>query len=196
MRVPAPGTRARGWTTVDLIVSATTAMAVLGALGGLVGTGSRHLLATGLRLETDDMVAAAFESFAFDVRRAGWDPTAAAIEAVLAARDDTVTLQADLDGDGTIDAASEERIRWACLGEPPRLARIVGAQSMPLAGDVVACRFAFFDANGRVLPAPPGGLDPAGRRAVRAIRLALALRPVGLDTPTVRETIVARRDPP
>lgn len=186
----------RGWTTIELLVSAAVTLAVLGALGGLVGTGSRLLLGTGLRVETDDMVAAAFESFAFDVRRTGWNPRAGDLEAVLAASGDSLTLQADLDGNGAIDSGSEERVRWACLSGPPRLSRIVGSQSMPLAGDVRGCRFTYFDRNGAVMAVPPTGLDLVGRQAVRAIRLALALQPPGLDTPAVRETLVARRDTP
>ena len=185
-----------GFTVVELLVAGTVGLVVLAALTALVGAGGRVLLGAGLRLETDDMVVSAFEAFAFDVRRAGWDPAAAGAQALVAAASDAITMEADLDGDGAIDPSSEERVRWACSSGPPRLSRIVGAQSMPAAGSVTACRFAFFDADGATLPSPPGGLDGAARAAVRAIRLDLAVRPPGLGTPTARHALVALRRMP
>ena len=66
-------------------------------------------------------------------------------------------LQADLDGDGAIDATSEELTTIACDLAGRRLSRIIGTQSLPLANGVVACALAYADASGTPLPIPPGG---------------------------------------
>ncbi len=189
--------QAAGASAVELLAAMAGTLLLLGAVCGLLATGGRLLLRAAVRLEADDVVVTALEAFAFDVRRAGWDPTAASIEGLAIAATDTLTLEADLDGNGVIDAGSEERVRWSCLRNPPRLARIVGAQSMPLANSVLACGFGFFDAQGRRLTVAPGqDLDALARRAVRAIRIDLAVRPPGLDMASVRHTIVARRSGP
>lgn len=191
------GHGASGWSAVELLAAMAGTLLLLGAVCGLLATGGRLLLRAAVRLEADDVVVTALEAFAFDVRRAGWDPTAASIEGLAVAAADTLTLEADLDGNGVIDPESEERVRWSCLQNPPRLARIVGTQSMPLANSVLACGFGFFDSQGRRLTVPPGqDLDALARRAVRAIRIDLAVRPPGLDMASVRHTIVARRSGP
>ena len=189
--------RASGWSAVELLAAMAGTLLLLGTVYGLLATGGRLLLRAAVRLEADDVVATALEAFAFDIRRTGWDPAAAGIEGLAVAAADTLTLEADLDGNGVIDPESEERVRWSCLQNPPRLARIVGTQSMPLANSVLACGFSFFDAHGRALTvAPAEALDALARRAVQAIRIDLAVRPPGLDMPTVRHAIVARRSVP
>lgn len=186
----------RGFGVAELLVGATIGLLVLGALTAALGAGGRLLLGTGLRLEADDVAVSAAEALAFDVRRAGWDPAAAGVEPLPGAAADGLTVEADLDGDGSIDATSEERVRWACLGGPPRLSRIVGVQSMPVANAVVACAFAYLDADGAPVPDPGGGLDAAARAAVRAVVLDVAVQPPGLTAAVARRTTVALRSVP
>jgi len=189
-------TRARGFGVVELLVGTMLALVVLGALVGAVGTGARVLAAAGARGEAEDALEIALEAFAFDVRRAGYDPAAAGVAPLVDGAPDRVTFAADLDGDGTLDGTSEEATGWACGGTPLRLSRIVGHQSLPLVEGLTRCGFTYVDADGRALAAPAGGLVPTDRTRVRAVGIALTALPTGLRGPSARSGAVAFRTPP
>jgi len=138
----------------------------------------------------------ATEAFALDVRRAGFDPRAAGVEPVVEASATRLGLAADLDGDGMVDGASEERTTIACDVPGGRLSRIVGAQSLPLANGVVACVLSYADATGAGLAVPPGGLDATARSRVRRATLDVAITPPGAATPTVARVSTALRVAP
>lgn len=188
------GTRAS--TLLDLLVGTTLALAVLAGLTAVVGSGARVLLGSGARAEAEDTAALAVEALTFDLRRAGYDPAAAGTTSVTEARADGLALTADLDGDGVVDPASEERVRYQYAAGSRRLSRIVGNQSLPLADGVAACGFTYLDADGVPFALPAGGLDAGARARVRAIALDLALRPSGLSSPARRSALVALRTVP
>lgn len=180
----------RGAGLAELLVGATLVLVVLAALAAGVAAGGRLLLRAGARAETEDTVHLALEALRFDVRRAGWDPAAAGVAALVDARDDGLALAADLDGDGAAATDSEESIAWRCAPAMQRLSRIVGHQSMPLADGVVACAFRYLDADGAVLTTP---LTPAELGRVRAVELTLRVRPPGLALPSARTVVAALR---
>ena len=151
----------RGTTLIELVVATGLAMLVLGACMAAVAGAGRLVAAVGGRAEVEDTAQLAVEAFRFDVRRAGFDPAAAGIQALAVARADQLTLQADLDADGTIDGASEEITRWVCATGPPRLSRIIGAQSLPVAAPVSRCALHYFDATGTELVPRPEGFQRA-----------------------------------
>jgi Tfp pilus assembly protein PilW len=184
----------RGTMLVELLVGAALALGVLAVLAAAVGGGGRALAGLGARAEGEDIAALAVEALAVDVRRAGWDPTGAGVSALTDARPDRCALAADLDADGAVNGASEEAVAWVC--GPGQLSRIVGSQSLPAAGGVVACAIGYLGADGAPLAVPAGGLDAAGRAAVRAVTLDVALRPTGLRAPTGRHVVVAFRGRP
>jgi hypothetical protein len=144
----------------------------------------------------DDLLSLGLEAFTLDVRRAGFDPGAIGLDALVEATTARLRLLADLDGDGAIDATSEELITIACDVPGGRLSRIVGTQSLPLANGVVACALAYADAGGAAVPMPPGGLDAGARRRVRRATLDLALAPPGSRVPSARSATVALRSQP
>jgi Tfp pilus assembly protein PilW len=185
--------RDRGTTLLELLVAlglglALTLTAVAASAGAL-----RLVARTAVRLEADDIVQLAVEAFLFDVRRAGFDPRATGVEAVAEATPARVVLQADLDGDGLVDAGSEEVTAYACDLAGRRLSRVLGAQSLPLANDVVGCALAYADDAGTTIPAPASGLDAATRRRVRLVTLDVALRPAGVLAASARRTSIALR---
>jgi Tfp pilus assembly protein PilW len=183
----------RGTSLVELLVATTLALLVLGALTAAVGAGARILVGGGARGEAEDTVQLALEAFEFDLRRAGWDPTAAGIAALVQATADRLRVVADLDGDGSVDAASEETTEWVCNASTRRLSRIVGRQSLPLADRVAACAFGYVGADGAPVPIPPGGLDAGACAAVRAVAFDLTLMPNGLAGATRRRLLVGLR---
>lgn len=186
----------RGFTLVELLVGLALGLLAVGLLVAGVAAGTRLLVVAGARVEATDAVVIAAESFQFDVRRAGWDPAGIDVEPLVTAQPGRVTLHADVDGDGSIDADSEEVTSYVCSIGPPRLSRIIGAQSMPVAGDVSTCGLRYLDAAGVELVAGPGGLSFTDRRAVRAIVLDLGVRPPVLAAPAMRSVPVALRSVP
>jgi prepilin-type N-terminal cleavage/methylation domain-containing protein len=185
-----------GFTLVELLVALALGLALSLAAVAAVATALRHAAGVALRAETDDIAELALEAFTLDVRRASFDPRAAGIEPVLEARTTRLVLQTDVDGDGTIDAASEELVTIACDLPGGRLSRIVGTQSLPLANGVVACALAYADATGAGIAVPPTGLDAPTRQRVRRAMLDLALVPPGSSAPTTARTTVALRVQP
>jgi hypothetical protein len=185
---------ARGSTLAELLVGTALALGVLAVLAASVGAGGRALRGLDARNEGDDTAALAVEAHAVDVQRAGWDPGAAGVEAITEARADRLAVAADLDGDGAVDAASEEAVAWVCA--PGQLSRIVGNQSLPVANGVVGCVLGYLGADGAALPIPAGGLDAAGRAAVRAVTLDLRLRPAALHAHSGRQATIALRGRP
>jgi len=188
--------RRAGFSLVELLVAMALGLAIAVAAVAAVATTLRALARLALRAEAEDVLALGLEAFTFDVRRAGFDPRGIGLAAVVEANAARLGLQADLDGDGIVDATSEESTTLACDVGGGRLSRIVGAQSLPLANGVVACALEYSDATGVTIPIPAGGLDAATRRRVRAATLAVALHPAGSSVAATRRATVALRSAP
>ena len=185
--------RSQGTSLVELLVGTLLGLLVLAALTAAVAVGGRLVAAAGARGEAEDTAQLAVEAFTFDARRAGYDPSAAGVEAVVQARPDGVTLGADLDSDGVVDTTSEEQTAYACSAANQRLSRIIGRQSLPLADGVSACGLRFFDATGAAMAVPAAGLGAADRGRIRALALDLTLIPTALHGATARTVLVALR---
>src|SRR5262245_49527337 len=185
--------RTRGVTLVELVVGVAIGLLVLGACVTAVAAAARLVGAFGGRAEAEDTAQLAIEAFRFDLRRAGFDPAAAGVERLSAALPDQLAVQADLDGDGIVDAGSEEVTQWRCGTGPRRLSRIIGAQSLPVAAPVTRCGLRYFDSAGDELAAPATGLDAAARARVRRVVLELAVEPSGGGVAAVRTADVALR---
>jgi Tfp pilus assembly protein PilW len=185
--------RCRGVTLVELLVGAALALLVLGACAGAVAAAARLLGALGGRAEVEDTAELAVEAFRFDVRRAGFDPAGTGIDPLPAAGSDQLTLAADLDADGTVDAGSEEVTRWVCATSPSRLSRIIGAQSLPIAAPLARCELLYLDDIGVEIAAGMAGLSPADRARVRRVVLDLAVATAPGGAPAARRAEVALR---
>jgi len=183
----------RGLTLVELIVGMGIALVGIGACLGAVAGAVRVVAALGARAEAEDTAQLAVEAFRFDVRRAGYDPTASGIEGLAAALPDQLTFQADLDSDGALDTNSEEVTRWVCAVAPPRLSRIIGAQSLPIAAPLAWCGLRYFDGAGGELVPAAGGLDVSERARVRRVVLDMAVAPARGGAPATRVAEVALR---
>lgn len=188
--------RSRGVTLLELVVGTGIGMLALGACVAGVAAAARLVRAAGARAEVEDTAQLAVEAFRFDARRAGYDPAAIGLDGLAAARPDELALHADLDADGVLDTSSEEVTRWACVADPPRLSRVIGAQSLPIAAPVVRCGLRYFDGAGAELAPGGAGLDAADRRRVRRVRLDLAVAPAGGGAAAARTADVALRDRP
>ena len=187
--------RTRGCGLVELLLGVALGLGVLAGLLGALAAGSAALTRAGARTETSDTLQLATEALLFDVRRAGYDPTASGVEAVTEAAHDALTLQADLDGDGAVDGGSSEHVRYVCNPAGGRLSRIVGAQSMPLAAGLGTCRLDYADDAGAAMTVPAGGLDAAARARARVVTLSVGMVHAGGATPTMRRLTVPLERP-
>jgi Tfp pilus assembly protein PilW len=186
--------RDRGCGVAELLLGMTLALVVLAGLLGALAVGSAALTSAGRRTEASDTLQLATEALLIDVRRAGFDPRRVGVEPLSEASSESLTLAADLDGDGTIDTASSEQIRYRCMATGGRLSRLVGGQSMPLAAGLSACRIDYTDDAGTPLAAT-GGLDAAERAQVRRITLTVGMTHAGGTVPTSRRLSVAVAQP-
>ena len=184
-------TGCRGTTLVELLVGMAVGLLVLGACVAGVSSAARLVAAVGARAEAEDTAQLAVEAFRFDVRRAGYDPTAIGIDGLATAQSDQLTLHADLDADGVLDGTSEEVTRWVCAANPPRLSRVIGAQSLPIAAPVARCGLRYLDGAGIELVPGATGLDAGERSRVRRVRLDLAVALAGIVDAAARTMDVA-----
>lgn len=186
----------RGVTLIELLVGLGLALLALGACTGALAAAGRLVAALGSRAEVEDTAQLAAEAFRFDVRRAGFDPAASGLERLPAAQPDLLTLNADLDADGVLDTSSEEVTSWRCATAPPRLSRVIGAQSLPIAAPTTRCALRYFDAAGvELLPPSGSGLDVVERARVRRVVLEVGVEPPAGGSPAVRTVEVALRGP-
>ena len=171
-----------GLTLVELVVGMALALVGAAALTALLRAGVAAWARAGASAETASEVADGVDQLVRDLRIAGYDPTGAAHAGLTVVAADRVEMTADLDGNGAIDASSEERIGYRVAAASRSLQRVVGAQSLPIVSDVAAggLALAYFDRDGARLD-PAAAATAAGTRVVT---VALAATPRG--RPAVR----------
>lgn len=158
-----------GMTLVELLIGMVLGLVGAAAMTGLVRVGVAAWERAGAESERALEIAAAIDQWTRDVRIAGYDPTDADIGGLTLTADDRLELMADLDGNGVIDASSEERIGYRVATASRSLQRVVGAQTLPILTDVGAFALAYLDANGTTLDPD----DPATAAATRLVTVAV-----------------------
>lgn len=169
--------RARGTTLVELLVGMLLGLVAAAALTVVLRAGLAASVRAGGDAEATIESAAALDQLVRDLRIAGYDPGADGIAPFTLTAADRVEMQADLDGNGAIDAASEERIAYRVAASSRSVQRVVGTQSLPILSDVPSggLRLAYRDAAGALL-------DPAAattRSAARLVEIDLTVAPPG-----------------
>ncbi|MEW6269109.1 MAG: hypothetical protein AB1689_07400 [Thermodesulfobacteriota bacterium] len=165
-----------GFTVLELLLGALLATLVVAAGVELL----RVQVAVARRLQASLAATGgagwALAVAARDAQVAGSDPRRTGVVALSAAGGERAVLESDRDGDGAVDAASEERVilAWSPSASG-RFVRWLGSQSMSIASLVRAggLRLRYFDAAGTELVPGAGELPAADRDRVR--RLALEL---------------------
>ena len=162
----ARGAHVAGLTLVELLVGMMLGLVGAGAMTMLARVGVAAWTRAGADAEVATEVADGVDQLVRDVRIAGYDPTGGAHAGLAIVAADRIEITADLDGDGAIDAASEERIGWRVATGSRSLQRIVGAQSLPIVSDVSAggLALAYYDGAGT-------RLDPAAAATATATRV-------------------------
>lgn len=164
-----------GMTLIELLIGMVLGLVGAAAMTALVRVGAAAWTRAGADAEVTIEVADAVDQLTRDVRLAGYDPTAAGIAGLTLTASDRLELTADLDGNGAIDASSEERIGYRVTAATRSLQRVVGAQSLPILADVATggFRLSYFDAAGTALD--PN--DAATRTAARLVTVDVTTTP-------------------
>jgi Tfp pilus assembly protein PilW len=166
----------RGCTLVELLLGMLLGLAGAAALTALLRGGLAAWERAGLHAERASELVAAVDQMTRDLRLAGYDPASAGVAGLTVTAADQLELTADLDGDGAIDPASEERIGYRRAAGSGTLQRVVGNQTLPILSDLAAggVRLAYFDAAGAALD--PAAADTASAARLVTVELATVRR--------------------
>lgn len=177
-----------GLTLVELLVGMVLGLVGAAAMTALLRVGVAAWTRAGATADVTSEVADGVDQLVRDVRLTGYDPTARASPGLTLVAGDRIEMTADLDGNGTIDATSEERVAYRVAPSSRSLQRVVGAQSLPIVSDVATggLVLGYFDRTG-------ARLDPAAAgtaAATRVVTIDLTATPRG--RPAVRVSAGAR----
>jgi type II secretory pathway component PulJ len=171
--------RARGFSLVELSV----AMLFMALFGVIVHRCCAGLL-RGVRVleaasEAQEAARVGVQLIVADVREAGFSPTGWLHDGLRRAGATIVAIARDLNGNGTVDDASE-RVAYQFAADRRALLRAQGdAAAQPLLDglDADGLRFTFLDAAGVEISAGAGELTADQRARVRrvVVRLAMAI---------------------
>lgn len=165
---------ANGATLVELIVGTALGLLVMLGLTSLLSVTLAARARAADRCEATTALAGAIDQITRDVRLAGFDPEARGVTALAGASATSIVIAADLDGNGSIDTASEEQVGYRLSGSGgDTLQRTVGRQSLPLLSELAVggFRLRYLDGDGAELD--PGAPDALA--GVRAVTVELAL---------------------
>lgn len=167
----------RGMTLVELLIGMLLGIVAAAALTVVLRAGLAAGTRAGGDAETAIEASAALDQLVRDLRVAGYDPAGAGIAPFTVTAADRVEIQADLDGNGTIDASSEERVVYRVAASSRSLQRIVGTQSLPILSDVPSggLGLVYRDATGTALDQA----DATTRAATHLVEVDLVTAPPG-----------------
>lgn len=176
---PALHCRCQGFALVELLVATLVGTLVLGAAIALLRHQGRALLFHQAAMVAIGTAAWAAQIAARDVSLAGADPLRVGLPALVSAGPERLVVQADRNGDGSVDPSSAERVTlvWSA-GSGGSLQRQLGRQSMVIASGVARgdLRFRYFGADGAEILSGSGELAPEALGQVRRVMLELAVR--------------------
>jgi Tfp pilus assembly protein PilW len=169
------GRARRGSIIVGPLVGATLGLIVLAGVTVALAQATSWVRRANRRAEVEDAADLVAQTLAFDIRSSGWDPAGTSGARLVQASPSALEVLVDRDGDGAIDTASAERVRWRWTPGTRTLSRQVGRQSMPLADTIVRAAFEYRDATGSALVAPAPGLSASDLVRVRSVGLSFAV---------------------
>lgn len=182
---------AGGFSTIELLVSATVGLLVAGAALSLCGAGNRAVARLAASQAGWQEVRAAALLWGTEWRGAGYDPTGGAGAGVTRARPDSLEFAADWNGDGALGpthANPNERLAHALAPGAWRRG-VNGGPRLP-ASWPDSVRFRLLDRGGSDLGPVP---VPS---SVRMVEVRVVLTPTGVARPVRVGWTVGRRNGP
>lgn len=189
------GASPRGFTLLELLVAAGSALLILASVGAFSRAEGRLVDREARRLRLREASRRVVEQIAREIRGAGFAPASGSFDgsadglAVAAA--DQIELRSDLHGamaadppDGYLDLDSDERIGFTLSASRGIVSETVGRQSLPLTLDsmvpAAGLVFRYLDACGEeISPAAGSALAADERARVRSVAVELTVEERG-----------------
>jgi type II secretory pathway pseudopilin PulG len=191
-----PPRKEAAFTLVEVLVALAVSLVVVGAIAAFQSYQLATLRDQAKQLDLQSTARSVVDLVTREVRRTGRNPTCqSAIGGLVTATDQSMRLQTDLDGNGTISGANEDvsytldaATKTVDRTDPAR-----GGSSTLIDGvDVTGSGFHYFDGNGTELVAGATGLDATQRAQVRRVRFDLAMTDTtGNASSTVRRAVAS-----
>ncbi|HEU18969.1 MAG TPA: prepilin-type N-terminal cleavage/methylation domain-containing protein [Deltaproteobacteria bacterium] len=190
-----------GFTLTELIIVMAIMAVTVGAIYG-VYISSNHSYRTQDRVVAVQQTVRASADFMIrEIRLAGLDPLSPAIDAtdtngagIKEATSTKLRFTADMDMDGTIEQADEERITYEYIAADRRIRRILyegtpSASSNNLTENITAMTFNYLDADGNTIAVPVAAAD---LDTIRTIVISITGQDVDSQGQTFTRTLTTR----
>lgn len=156
-----------GFSLVEMMVAIAIGLVVIGAMYSVFTIQNRTFGNQEEIVAMQQSVRAGMDLMAREIAMAGYDPTFLKSFSGITVSSSQLQIKADLDGNGSIDTASQENIVYAFDATNKRITRNIGAGAQPFVENVEAFAFAYLDS---------GGNETAASASVRQIRVTITGR--------------------
>lgn len=143
-------TKMKGFSLVELLVATAVGLVVLASMYGVFTIQNKALSDQEEIVSMKQSVRAGMDMMVREVSLTGYDPAFTNSFIGVTVSNSQHQIQADLDGNGAIDANSEENIIYAYDAANKRITRNIGAGAQPFVENVEAFAFEYLDGSGTV----------------------------------------------
>lgn len=146
-----------GLSLVELLVAMTTGLVVFGGFYSIFTIHNKTFSKQELIVEMQQNVRAAMDMMSREIRMAGYDPCSVNSDSNndnhffgVTVNSSWLQINADLDGNGSIDASSQENIVYAFDAAKRKITRNIGAGAQSFAENIDSFTFVYLDGSGNV----------------------------------------------
>jgi type II secretory pathway pseudopilin PulG len=167
------------FSLLEVLVALSLSLVVVGAIVAFQTYQLTTLSGQAKQLDLQSTARSVVDLAAREVRKTGKNPTCQpAVGGLTMATNQSLRIQTDLDGNGTISGANED-VTYTLDSAAKTVSRVDSAQggsSTLIDGvDIAGSGFHYFDSNGTEFAAGSTGLDATQRGQVRRVRFDLAM---------------------
>ncbi|MCF8144708.1 MAG: prepilin-type N-terminal cleavage/methylation domain-containing protein [Deltaproteobacteria bacterium] len=138
--------REKGFTLIELLIAMALALVIIGALSSAFVSQRKTYAVQEQVSEMIQNARAAMDMITREVKMAGYDPAEIPIAGIPYSATQ-LELQADLNGDGDTSDSNEDII-YTYLSANKQIGRNTGGGAQPLAENIQAFTFQYYDMNG------------------------------------------------
>jgi type IV pilus assembly protein PilW len=142
--------RGAGFTLIELMIAMVVGLLLLFAINGVFTIQSQTFNVQEEIVAMQQNVRAGMDMMGREIGMAGYDPARADNFSGITISGTQLQIQADLNGDGTIDATSQENIIYVYDSANKRITRNIGSGAQPFLENIDAFTFTYLDGSGNV----------------------------------------------
>lgn len=139
----------RGFTLIELMIAMAIGMLLLGAMYSVFTVQNKTLTNQEEVVAMQQSVRAGMDMMIMEVGMAGYNPAGATCDGITV-NSSQLQIQADLNGDGAIDATSQENIIYTFDSANYQITRNIGAGPQQFVENVQSFTFAYLNGSGTV----------------------------------------------